>query len=140
MDAVRSESDLPIFAQVTYQDPPLPSGAVEKLVESLVAWGADVIGANCSPGPAHLLDVIERMAQATELPLVAQPGAMRPHVVGDRTMDQVSPQHMAGYAARMVEAGVQFIGGCCGTTPAHIRAIRAAVVDRSGKRSARAAE
>lgn len=139
MDAVRSESDLPIFAQITYQDPP-PGGVVEKLVESLEAWGADVIGANCSPGPAHLLDVIERMAQATDLPLVAQPGARRPHVVGDRTMDQVSPQHMAGYAARMVEAGVQFMGGCCGTTPAHIRAIRDAVVDRSGARSARAAE
>jgi methionine synthase I (cobalamin-dependent) len=138
VDAVRSETDLPILAQITYEDPPPPGDAVEKLVDSLEAWGVDVIGANCSPGPAHVLDVIERMARVTNLPLIAQPGALRPRVVGDRKMDQVSPQHMAEYAVRMVESGARFIGGCCGTTPAHIRAIRAAVVDRSGRRSTRA--
>lgn len=134
IDAVRSEADLPIFAQVSDPDGALAADAVEKLAALLEDWGADVIGANCSSGPSRVLDVIEQMARVTNLPLIAQPSAGLQRIVGDRTLDQVSPQHLAGYATRMVSAGARFVGGCCGTTPAHIRAIRAAVRGQSALR------
>jgi 5,10-methylenetetrahydrofolate reductase len=97
--------------------------------------GADVIGANCSVGPQGILEVIETMAQRTKLPLAAMPNAGFPHMEGGRYIYLTSSAYLADYAKKFVEAGVNIVGGCCGTTPAHIRAIAEAVKGRSpGKR------
>jgi len=123
--AVRSLSDLPIVAQMTigtdlrtaYGTEPASFGP------ELDALGADVIGVNCSVGPQGVLEAIEQLAATTRKPLSAQPNAGLPRDVGDRKIYMASPEYMASYARRMVEAGARFVGGCCGTTPDHIKAI-----------------
>ena len=98
-----------------------------QIARELTETGADVIGLNCSVGPAVMLDAIEEMADVTTLPLVAQPNAGLPRTVRDRKMYLATPEYMAQYARRMIDAGVRFVGGCCGTTPDHVRHIRNAV-------------
>jgi methionine synthase / methylenetetrahydrofolate reductase (NADH) len=126
LTAVRRASDLPVVAQMTVgEDGSTPYGtAVEALAAQLTQWNADVLGLNCSVGPAPMLDAIERIAGVTSKPLSAQPNAGLPRAVGDRRIYLASPEYMAQYARRLIQAGVRFIGGCCGTTPEHIRRIR----------------
>jgi methionine synthase / methylenetetrahydrofolate reductase(NADPH) len=121
--AVRARSPLPVLAQVTIEEGGRTAYGtdVERVAAALAEWGADAVGLNCSVGPVEILDAVERMAEVTDLPLVAQPNAGLPRTVGDRKMYLASPEYMARYARRMVDAGVRFIGGCCGTTPEHIR-------------------
>ncbi|HUH12694.1 MAG TPA: homocysteine S-methyltransferase family protein, partial [Longimicrobiales bacterium] len=121
--AVRALSDLPVVAQMTVgEDGRTAYGAeAEALARELEALGADVIGLNCSVGPAAMLDALERMAEATERPLSAQPNAGLPRTVRDRKIYMASPEYMARYARRLIDAGVRFIGGCCGTTPEHVK-------------------
>ena len=83
----------------------------------------DVIGVNCSVGPHGVLEAVEKLAKVTTLPISAQPNAGLPRAVGDRKIYMASPEYMASYARRMVEAGARFVRGCCDTTPEHIRAI-----------------
>jgi methionine synthase / methylenetetrahydrofolate reductase(NADPH) len=127
--AIRSRSALPIICQVTVGDDACTSYGTspEDIAVELASWGADVIGLNCSVGPAVMLDAVERMAEVTDLPLSAQPNAGLPREVGDRKIYLASPEYMAQYARRMIEAGARFVGGCCGTSPEHIRSIRALV-------------
>ena len=127
--AVRSRSSLPVMCQVTVGEDCCTSYGTspEDVATAVTAWGADVIGINCSVGPAVMLDAVERMAQVTDLPLSAQPNAGLPRAVGDRKIYLASPEYMAQYARRMIEAGTRFVGGCCGTGPEHIRSIRALV-------------
>jgi len=129
LEAVRATCDLPVIAQMTVdEDGSTALGTdVETLARQLAAWGADVVGLNCSTGPAMMLDAIERMATVTDRPLAAQPNAGLPRAVGDRRIYLSSPEYMANYARRLIGAGVKFIGGCCGTTPEHIRKIREVV-------------
>ena len=106
--------------------------SVETAAVRLAELGADAVGCNCSSGPESVLRAIERMHGATRLPLAAMPNAGLPRdgVYG------VSPEEMAGFACRLVEAGASLVGGCCGTTPAHTRAIAAtlrAMAVRDGK-------
>ena len=131
LEAARATGDLPVIAQMTVsEDGSTAFGTdVETLARALAAWGADVVGLNCSTGPAMMLDAIERMAQVTDRPLSAQPNAGLPRAVGDRSIYLSSPEYMANYARRLIGAGVRFIGGCCGTTPDHIRRIRDVVRD-----------
>ncbi len=89
----------------------------------LAAMGVDVIGVNCSVGPHGVLEAVEKLARVVTIPISAQPNAGLPREVGDRKMYMASPEYMANYARRMVEAGARIVGGCCGTTPEHIRAI-----------------
>ena len=127
--AVRGLTDLPIIAQMTVG----PSGKTAYgndatlIARELTELGVDVVGLNCSVGPAVMLDAIEEMAEATDLPLIAQPNAGLPRTVRDRKMYLASPEYMAQYAKRMIDAGVRFVGGCCGTTPDHTKQIRRAV-------------
>lgn len=123
---VRAVSDLPVIAQVTVgEDGSTAYGTdVEQVARTLTALGAEVVGLNCAVGPASMLDAIERMADATDRPLSAQPNAGLPRAVGDRKIYLSSPDYMANYAQRMIEVGARFIGGCCGTTPEHIHRIR----------------
>lgn len=123
--AVRAQCTLPIIAQVTIgTDGKTIYGTAPETFGPLVeAMGVDVIGVNCSVGPQGILEAVERLVHVTSLPLSAQPNAGLPREVGDRKIYMASPEYMASYARRMVEAGARFVGGCCGTTPEHIKAI-----------------
>ena len=115
----------PVIAQMTIgTDGRTPYGAdVEEVARALDAAGADVVGLNCSVGPQAILDAIERMARVTRRKLSAQPNAGMPRDVGGRSMYMASPEYMASYGRHLIHAGARVIGGCCGTTPEHIRAI-----------------
>jgi homocysteine S-methyltransferase len=127
--AVRAESDLPVVAQMTVgQDGKTAYGSgPAQIAGALSELGADVVGLNCAVGPAVMLDAIEDMAESVSLPLSAQPNAGLPRSVGDRKIYLASPEYMAQYARRMIDVGVRFVGGCCGTTPDHVKRIRDAV-------------
>jgi methionine synthase I (cobalamin-dependent)/5,10-methylenetetrahydrofolate reductase len=86
--------------------------------------GADAVGSNCSEGPAAVLTAIEQMRPVTNLPLVAMPNAGLPSNVEGRNIYLTSPEYMASFAKKLVRAGASWVGGCCGTTPAHIRSMR----------------
>jgi methionine synthase / methylenetetrahydrofolate reductase (NADH) len=127
--AVRSISDLPIVAQMTTEEDgsSLDGTLPERFAPALVARGATVVGLNCSVGPAPMLEAIERVEQSVRVPLSAQPNAGRPRDIEGRTIYLSSPEYMASYARRFVAQGVRLVGGCCGTTPEHIRQIKVAV-------------
>ncbi len=129
--AVRSRSELPVVAQVTVGEDGATSFGVkaEEAARAATAWGADAVGLNCSVGPAVALDAIGRMAQATSRPLSALPNAGLPRAIGDRKIYLARPQYMARYARRLVAAGARIVGGCCGTTPEHVRRIAEQIAD-----------
>ncbi|HEX6433775.1 MAG TPA: bifunctional homocysteine S-methyltransferase/methylenetetrahydrofolate reductase, partial [Gemmatimonadales bacterium] len=133
--AVRPLSDLPVIAQMTVGlDGNTSYGtSVEAIAARLSELGADVIGLNCSVGPAAMLDAIERMVAQTDRPVSAQPNAGLPRAVDDRSIYLASPEYMGSYARRMIQAGARFVGGCCGTTPDHIRKIHAYVASLQPK-------
>ena len=123
--AVRALSDLPIIAQMTVGTDGKTHYGTDPLVfgPELAAMGVDVIGVNCSVGPHGVLEAVEKLARVVSLPISAQPNAGLPREVGDRKIYMASPEYMASYARRMVEAGARFVGGCCGTTPEYTRAM-----------------
>jgi homocysteine S-methyltransferase len=125
---VRAVSGKPVVAQLTTGDDGVTADGAppEQFTGALEALGADVIGLNCSVGPAAMLETIERMAERTGARLSVQPNAGRPRDVEGRNIYLSSPEYMASYARRFVTAGVRLVGGCCGTTPEHIRQIRVA--------------
>jgi homocysteine S-methyltransferase len=127
--AVRELCDLPIVAQMTIQiDGNTVFGATpESFTVQLDEWGADVIGLNCGVGPAIVLNAIEKMRPVTARKLSAQPNAGLPRDVQGRQFYMCSPEYMAEYSRRIIQAGARFVGGCCGTTPAHIKWIADAV-------------
>ena len=127
--AVRSVCALPIVAQMTIEDDgnTLDGTAPEQFAPSLQESGANLIGLNCSIGPAHMLETLERMTASTTVGLSAQPNAGRPRDVEGRTIYLTSPEYMASYARRFAERRVRLVGGCCGTTPDHIAQIRSAL-------------
>ncbi len=129
--AAREACDLPVIAQMTFtEDGRTRYGhAPTEVVAALEGLRVDVIGANCSVGPVPMLEVIQQMAAASRTPLSAQPNAGFPALVDDRYIYPSSPGHLAAYGRKMVEAGAAIIGGCCGTTPEHIAAIREAIAD-----------
>ncbi|MBA3240456.1 MAG: bifunctional homocysteine S-methyltransferase/methylenetetrahydrofolate reductase, partial [Acidobacteria bacterium] len=129
INAVRELCDLPVVAQMTIQmDGNTIFGTTpEVFTARLDEWGADVIGLNCGVGPAILLPAVEKMRGVTRRKLSAQPNAGLPRDVQGRQFYMCSPEYMAKYAKRLINAGVKFIGGCCGTTPAHIKLISNAV-------------
>ena len=117
---------VPIVAQVTIDDfGHLPGGAdPETFTREMDSWPVDVIGLNCSVGPKATLETIERMLAVSSKPMSAMPNAGLPMRVEGRNMYLSSPEYMAQYARRMLWAGVKIVGGCCGTTPDHIKLIR----------------
>jgi methionine synthase I (cobalamin-dependent)/5,10-methylenetetrahydrofolate reductase len=135
--AVRSICDLPVVAQMTIQTDGNTSYGTspEVFTRRLDEWGADVIGLNCSVGPHMMLEAIEKMRAVTKRKLSAQPNGGLPRQVEGRMFYMASPEYMAKYAKRLIQAGVKFIGGCCGTTPEHIKQIANAVAALSPGRS-----
>ena len=136
--AVRAASDLPVIAQMTItEDGKTAYGTdVETFTRALDEAGADVIGINCSVGPQGVLEAIECMVRVTQRPLSAQPNAGLPRAIGDRKIYMASPEYIGTYAKSLVEAGARFVGGCCGTTPEHIREVASFVASVSPRRAA----
>ena len=126
---VKEVSDLPVVAQMTLGlELRTPFGTdPEHFVPRLEDAGVDVLGVNCSVGPQAILQAIERIRPLTTLPLAAQPNGGLPREVEGRKMYVASPEYMAEYARRLVEAGARFVGGCCGTAPEHIRRMAEAI-------------
>src|ERR1700761_1960283 len=120
--------DIPVIALVTVDEEAhcLDGATPEMAAAKLTAWGADAIGVNCSTGPATVLTAIESMAAESSLPLAVMPNAGMPRAVDGRNIYLCSPEYMASFTKKFLKAGVQFIGGCCGTTPNHIRAMKSA--------------
>lgn len=139
MRAIRSLCALPIVAQMTTEEDgnSLDGTPPEKFAPALLERGADVIGVNCSVGPAPMLDTVERIARIVGARLAAQPNAGRPRDIEGRTLYLSSPEYMASYAKRFVAQGVRLVGGCCGTTPEHIRQIKLAIATDDGGARAR---
>jgi len=127
--AVRRVTALPVVAQMTTEEEggSLDGTPIEKFGPELARAGAQVVGVNCSVGPAAMLETIEALARVTPAPLSAQPNAGRPRDVDGRNLYLCSPEYMATYARRFVAAGARLVGGCCGTTPEHIRQMAVAV-------------
>ncbi|CAN5859771.1 bifunctional homocysteine S-methyltransferase/methylenetetrahydrofolate reductase [soil metagenome] len=123
--AVKELCDLPIIAQMTIKtDGKTVFGAdVEIVAQRLEQYGADVIGLNCGVGPTHILTALEKMRGATTKKLAAQPNAGLPRDVQGRQFYMSSPEYMSKFAKRFIKAGASFVGGCCGTTPQHIKLI-----------------
>jgi len=123
----RELCDLPVAASMTYtEDGRTPAGqAPELVVDRLRAAGADLVGINCSLGPSRTLEILQAMhAAAPSLPLSAMPNAGFPQRVEGRFYYPASPEYFAAHALEFARAGARLIGGCCGTTPMHIRAMR----------------
>jgi len=121
--------DVPVIAQMTVgrDGNSLYGTEPEVFGRRMTEWGADVVGANCSVGPAAMLDTLERVASITDKPLSAMPNGGLPKNVDGRLIYLSSPDYFAKYAQRFIEAGARVVGGCCGTTPEHVRAIAGAV-------------
>ena len=120
---------LPVIVMVTVDEEAncLDGSSAETAAARLTEAGADAVGVNCSSGPATVLSAIECMRHATTLPLAAMPNAGMPRAVDGRNIYLCSPEYMASFARKFVKAGASFVGGCCGTTPSHTRAMKSAL-------------
>lgn len=125
--AAREVCKLPVVTQVTLKH--LGEGEFQGLMPedaalTMDSWGADVIGVNCCDGPQGVFEAVKRMAEVVSRPLSAMPNAGLPQQVGGRLLYLASPEYFAEYARRYAQVGVALIGGCCGTTPEHIREMK----------------
>jgi len=127
VQAVRSISaDIPIIASFAFKPVrhyfvgPTP----EEVSTTVATWDVDVLGTNCVNGPQPMLEIVERMQVSAGIPICAMPNAGQPEQVDGRTLFLASPEYMAEYARRFVQAGVRVVGGCCGTTPEMTREMR----------------
>ncbi|MHB1314882.1 MAG: homocysteine S-methyltransferase family protein [Christensenellales bacterium] len=122
--AAKEVCSLPVCVSMTYEHGRTLTGntPVTSLV-TLQSLGADAVGCNCSTGPLEMIPLIEAMKPYAEVPLLAQPNAGMPRLAGGRTFFDVGPVEFALAGAKLAEAGASILGGCCGTTPAHIAAL-----------------
>ena len=127
--------NIPVVAHVTIDEEgnALDGSTPETFGARMTEWGADVVGCNCSVGPVAILEAIERLRAVTTLPLAAQPNAGMPRSVDGRNIYLCSPEYMASYARKLVSAGARIVGGCCGTTPDHIRSMSGALRSADAK-------
>ena len=127
--AEETAPQLPVLVMVTVDDESncLDGSSPQQAAALLTEWGAGAIGVNCSTGPSTVLTAIEAMRSATSLPLAAMPNAGMPRAIEGRNIYLCSPEYMASFARKAIAAGAQIVGGCCGTTPNHIRAMRSAM-------------
>jgi homocysteine S-methyltransferase len=136
--AAKETTDLPIVAQKAFpEDGAILSGSFPiEVVEHLIARGVDVVGANCTVGPQRMFSIIRTMYKDGVV-MAAQPAAGIPTLLNGRSIYHTTPEYLATYARELLQAGVTLIGACCGSTPAHIRAIRSVMDDlaRQGTQS-----
>lgn len=123
--AVKEECSLPVIVSNAFsEDGKLVTGASPKImVNILEGLGADAIGVNCSFGPDKLMNVVDEYIKYSSLPIIFQPNAGMPKVVNGKTEYDVSPKDFAVSALQAVQKGVKIVGGCCGTTPDHLKAV-----------------
>jgi 5-methyltetrahydrofolate--homocysteine methyltransferase len=127
--ACKETSSLPVIVSIAFQTDKnggrtMMGDAAEQCARQLTDAGADVIGANCGDlDPMQMSRVVALLRAATDRPLVAQPNAGRPQLVEDRTVFDMEPAAFSEGVAACIRAGAQIVGGCCGTTPEHIRAV-----------------
>jgi homocysteine S-methyltransferase len=127
--AIRELCDLPVVAQMTITDEgnsPL-GDTPQTIIRKLSAYNLDAVGLNCSVGPQIMLESIKKMAEFTSIPLSAQPNAGFPKIVDGRYIYLCSSDYMSKFSKRFIQAGVRILGGCCGTTPHHIKSIKTVV-------------
>jgi methionine synthase I (cobalamin-dependent) len=135
LQACKGNFSLPVivsiaFATETKGARTIMGNSAQQCAQSLADAGADVIGANCGElDPAQMAAVVSLFRSATTLPIVAQPNAGKPKLAGEKTVFEMMPEPFAAGIAECLRAGARVVGGCCGTTPAHIRAV-AAMLDR----------
>ena len=124
-----ADATLPIIAHLVINpDGSTPLGTrIEWAMKKLEDWQVDAVGLNCSVGPAPMMTAISRIRSATSLPICLQPNAGLPKSVEGRQIYMSTPEYMAEFAKDFLQAGVQFVGGCCGTGPEHIRAMANAI-------------
>jgi len=129
VQAVREVSDIPIVAQISisnwYLDTQGP--LLDLMVELLEKYNVNAVGVNCSIGPSKLLEAAKYLVQQTDLPVIVQPNAGELEWVDGRLICRATPEYFAEYTKRLILSGVKLVGGCCGSTPAHIRAMNAAL-------------
>jgi homocysteine S-methyltransferase len=123
------KSDLPVVAQITIDDEGvcLDGSSPEVAAAKLQSWNADVIGCNCSVGPVTMLEAVEKIVKVTDRPVSFMPNAGMPRSVEGRNIYLSSPEYMASYTRKAITAGARLVGGCCGTTPEHIRSMKSAL-------------
>ena len=131
--AVKETCGLPVLVTLTYQEDgrTLYGTAPETAAVVLQAMGADAVGINCSTGPDRMLPAVKKMAEYLSVPIVVKPNAGLPSLVDGVTHYDMGPEEFASAMLPLVEAGAGILGGCCGTTAAHIRCLREAI---AGKR------
>lgn len=127
--AIREVSDLPIMVSLTYNEDgrTLYGTPPETAVVVLQSLGVDVIGINCSTGPMEMVEPVKKMAQYATIPILAKPNAGLPELVDGETVYRMTPEEFAEAGVALVQAGAAIVGGCCGTEPAHIKALSDAV-------------
>ncbi len=127
--AIKEVSDLPIMVTLSYNEDgrTLFGTPPETAVVVLQSLGVDAIGINCSTGPMEMVELVEKMAQYSTVPILAKPNAGLPELEDDKTVYKMTPQEFADTAVALVNAGASIVGGCCGTTPEHIKALSDAV-------------
>jgi homocysteine S-methyltransferase len=131
--AIRAVKDvspgMPIIAQVTVNDEGtlIRGASLESFIQEVARYDLDAVGLNCTIGPRAMLEALEQLKTLTTLPISVQPNAGVPQEVGGRYIYMTSPEYVAEYAKRFIQTGASIVGGCCGTNPAHIRAIQRAV-------------
>ena len=127
--AIREVCDLPIIASLTYQEDGRTLYGTDPVTAVVVlqSLGADVIGVNCSTGPEEMLEIVKTMKEYADIPILAKPNAGLPVLVEGKTVYPMGPEEFAGYGPAFVEAGAGLIGGCCGSTPDHIRLLKESV-------------
>ena len=117
--------ELPLIAQITVgADGNMPVGTpAEWALKKVKEWGVDVVGFNCSVGPQPLMTLIQKLFHDLAMPFIVQPNAGLPKEIDGRTIYMCTPEYMAEFTKHFIQAGVMFVGGCCGTSPEHIRAM-----------------
>lgn len=129
--AIREVCDLPVMVSLTYNEDGRTLYGTDPATAVVVmqSLGADAVGMNCSTGPEAMLEPIAKMAEYATIPLLAKPNAGMPELIDGQTVFNVEPEEFAEVGKKLVEEGAAIIGGCCGTTPEHIRALKEAVKD-----------
>jgi len=128
LKAVKSISNLPVFAEVTFNYTPkgfftMMGDSVEKCIKELEYNGADAVGSNCTLNSENMLEVLKEVKKHTKLPIIIQPNAGKPQIIDGKVLYEQSIHEYIVYIQRMVEEGVDIIGGCCGTNPDYIKEI-----------------
>lgn len=123
--AAKENSDLPIIAQMTFESTQRTDTGTDVQTFTAIAdsLGADVIGANCSEGPEGLLDVAKIITKSTNKPVIIQPNAGLPKIIGNKTVYTKTPEEFARQLKEIAKLGVNLLGGCCGTTPAYLKTV-----------------